>query len=346
MSLELSANDGENYVKNVPATLSSPKASNSRQIYIQKLIPAMKFIALSSVGITTLSSAALASTYFDTDVYGDKELKIATVNKLKQKLRNAILNDITLASDFLKLSINDALGYDVATEDGGPDGSILFEMKQPGNENLQKAVNVILGIKKELLRTNTVSFADIVAFAGAEALETVGSSRIIVQVGRFDAKFENKKTKIVPWNDLSNSNNIIDAFKSSGLDEKDIVLLLCGLGEINRVINESLSKNNNKIESDDDDDFEEQPFVPTTFGARDAMYGAKIGLGDFSTKYISNILKKPDDNDSYANILLNDIKLKAILLKYNKNDVVFIKDVSESYLKMTLLGGKYTTRNS
>jgi hypothetical protein len=44
---------------------------------------------------------------FDPDRYGDKELKIATVNKLKQKLRNAIAGDLSLAVAFVRLAIND-----------------------------------------------------------------------------------------------------------------------------------------------------------------------------------------------------------------------------------------------
>lgn len=53
------------------------------------------------------TSPARASVAFDPDRYGDKELKIATVNKLKQKLRNAIAGDLSLAVAFVRLAIND-----------------------------------------------------------------------------------------------------------------------------------------------------------------------------------------------------------------------------------------------
>ena len=45
------------------------------------------------------------------------------------------------------------------------------------------------------------------------------------------------------------------------------------------------------IDDDEDDEFETQPFVPTTFGARDAIYGAKMGKGDFGVKYLKDLLK-------------------------------------------------------
>lgn len=36
------------------------------------------------------------------------------MNKLKQKLRNAIAGDLSLAVPFLRLAVNDGLGYDAA----------------------------------------------------------------------------------------------------------------------------------------------------------------------------------------------------------------------------------------
>jgi hypothetical protein len=94
-----------------------------------------------------------ATTYFDTDVYGDKELKIATVNKTKQKVRNAILANPALASAFLKLAINDGLGYSIEDKDGGLDGSVLYEMDGVQNSGLQNALLALQQIQKELQRT-------------------------------------------------------------------------------------------------------------------------------------------------------------------------------------------------
>ena len=91
-------------------------------------------LVTSGILVTSLAPPALAKVYFDTDTYGDKELKIATVNKMKQKLRNAILADNSLGGDLLKLAINDALSYDAKTEDGGPDGSIQFELEREENK--------------------------------------------------------------------------------------------------------------------------------------------------------------------------------------------------------------------
>ena len=69
-------------------TSQKKKVNRSSSVALQTLS-----LILTASTITASSKQVNAKTYFDTDVYGDKELKIATVNKIKQKLRNAILND-------------------------------------------------------------------------------------------------------------------------------------------------------------------------------------------------------------------------------------------------------------
>ena len=301
----------------------------------------------------TKPQPAQAKVYFDTDTYGDKELKIATVNKMKQKLRNAILADVTLAPDLLRLAINDALTFDAATRDGGPDGSIQFEMTREENKGLEKAAAVVQGIKKELLRTNTVSYSDLVAFGGAEALESAGCGRVIVQVGRFDAKPEtDKKTGLlVNWGEMSPESTSA-AFTYSGLGPREVALLLGALGEVTRVVQETQlaeAKAKAAKKVDDDDDFElddAEPFVPTTFGTRDATFGAKMGKADFGTKYLSQLLKSKGSPDALGSCLVKDDKTKAFVQKYAGSETAFLKDVPEAYLRMTLLGETGTNRNS
>lgn len=46
---------------------------------------------VAGVGLATLiPKSAAASVQFETERYGDKELKIATVNKLRQQIRNVV----------------------------------------------------------------------------------------------------------------------------------------------------------------------------------------------------------------------------------------------------------------
>lgn len=298
-------------------------------------------------------------------MYGDKELKIATVNKIKQKLRNAILQDPMVAPALLKLAINDALGFEEGNLKGGPDGSIQFEMNREENISLESAFQVIVNIKKELQRTNVVGFGDLCAFAGAEgelfchnmwlhadgdmiplaALETVGAPRMVVQVGRFDAKSENTEKTGLNW-DSPTVAGITTAFGGAGLGPRDIVLLLGGLGEVSRITKESLAATSNESD-EDNDEFEPTPFVPTTFGSRDAMYGAKMGKGDFGSKYFQNLIKgKFDPSDKIGPCLAGDEKLREYIKKYAGSETALKLDIVEAYSRLNLLGQAYTTRNS
>jgi len=319
-------------------------------------------LSLLSLPLLARAPAAQAKVYFDTDVYGDKELKIATTNKIKQKLRNAILADFSLAPLFYELAINDALGFDAATLSGGPDGSIgLFEMDREMNKDLSRAVDTIKVIMAELKRTNTVGFGDLVSYAGAEALETAGCGRIVVQVGRFDATSENPKTSGVNWSIPGSADDVTGAFYSSGLDAKDTALLLGALGEVKRITKDAFDAASKKKKGGDDDDEEEeeggddswQSNVPSTFGKRSEIYGKQMGKHDFGIAYFSRLLKAEKqgaqaDIDAIGRALLSDPKVKTFVQKYagQGGETAFLADVPVAYNKLTTLGLAYTTRNS
>jgi len=76
------------------------------------------------------------------------------------------------------------IGYDAATNEGGPDGSIAFEMDRDQNAGLKPALETLLKVKREIQSTNEVTFGDVCAFAGAVAIESTGGPRIPVQLGR------------------------------------------------------------------------------------------------------------------------------------------------------------------
>ena len=142
-------------------------------------------------------------------------------------------------------------------QDGGPDGSIQFESDIPGNGGLKKAIDVCKQIKKELQRTNTVSFADIVAFAGAEALESAGCARITVQIGRDDAKAANKlqfqEDKAIDWSSSElKATEIRKSFENSGLTVKELAILVGAMGELRRVVKDSVSYSKDKQDDEDD----------------------------------------------------------------------------------------------
>merc|ERR1712087_671144 len=115
----------------------------------------------------------------DPERYGDKELKVSTVNKLRQNIRNIILSDPKLGGLFLKLAIQDAITYNAETGEGGPNGNILEKVL------LKDAAKVLIGLSSTLKRYE-ITNADIVSFAGSEAIETAGGPRAVIQLGKLD----------------------------------------------------------------------------------------------------------------------------------------------------------------
>jgi len=314
---------------------------------VRKGANALNFILFMAASSKSVS----AKTIFDTDVYGDKELKIATVNKIKQKIRNAILQTPEIAPHLLELAISDALGYDAYNGEGGQDGSILFELSAD-SQGLNKALAALKDIQKELQRTNTVAFGDLVAFGGGEALETVGCGRVIIQVGRFDAKKSNEGITPIFWEGTSGApSDVIAAFKRSGFRPQQIACLLGALGEVKRVVKEDAIATQQKSSvTEEDEDEPEEPFVPTSFGSRSEIFGARLGKADFGSKYLASLLDKKSkitaESDFFGYTLLQDDAVKTFVQKYAASDNTFIKDVTETYLALTKVGEAYTTRNS
>eukprot|EP01041_Mallomonas_annulata_P006885 gene6885-13961_t len=339
------ANSFRQICSHMQTTSESP--INDRALTLKGISNLFRSVGGALIVSAVVKSPASAKTFFDTDVYGDKELKIATVNKIKQKIRNAILADPSLAPVLLELAISDALGYDFNSGNGGQDGSIFFEIPKEGAPDLDKAVKALKVIQKELQRTNTVSFGDLVSFGGGEALESAGCGRVIVQVGRYEIKAPNTGSSPLNWESLT-TDDVKSSFTKSGLDSQQIALLLGALGEVKRVVSDTLSSTKSSANEDDDEEEEDdQPFVPTTFGTRDAIFGAKLGKADFGSKYLASLIKnKNTATDNLSSILLGDNQVKSFVQKYATNEAAFLKDVPEAYLRMTLLGQEYTTRNS
>ena len=89
-----------------------------------------KFLAAFLVTQTSQTPTAQAAVMVDPDRYGDKELKMATVNVVKGKVHDLLADKPELLSPVLQLSMHDALTYDASTGEGGPDGGIVSLLLQ------------------------------------------------------------------------------------------------------------------------------------------------------------------------------------------------------------------------
>ncbi|TQD95900.1 hypothetical protein C1H46_018478 [Malus baccata] len=85
-----------------------------------------------------------------------------------------------------------------AATSGGMDGSIVYELDRPENKGLKSPfkacpfltlyIDIIEKAKSEVDAVNPVSWADMIAVAGAEAVSICGGPTIQVPLGRLDAK--------------------------------------------------------------------------------------------------------------------------------------------------------------
>uniref|UniRef100_A0A7N0V6Y1 L-ascorbate peroxidase n=1 Tax=Kalanchoe fedtschenkoi TaxID=63787 RepID=A0A7N0V6Y1_KALFE len=91
------------------------------------------------------------------------------------------------AAGVLRLVFHDAGTFDMIDNSGGMNGSIIFELDRPENKGLNKSLKIIMKAKSEADKIRPVSWADMIAVAGAEAVSLCGGPTIPVRLGRLDA---------------------------------------------------------------------------------------------------------------------------------------------------------------
>mmetsp|Transcript_15732 Transcript_15732/g.19180 ORF Transcript_15732/g.19180 Transcript_15732/m.19180 type:complete len:439 (+) Transcript_15732:168-1484(+) len=306
---------------------------------------------------TTPSDEAQAVVYLDPAMYGDQENRLSAVDSLKEGVRRAILQKPDLAPSFYQLALLDGLSYNFKTGDYGPDGRIVNAVLESKIDsvhvaNLKLAAQCIIDTKKSLKKLTSITIADAVALGGTEAVEAVGGPNLSIQVGRTDALKGATFNPDVPIDLFEGKypiSKVSDAFKKSGLTEREMTALMGALltlekvktdrnpedwkesgkaqfrqrGKIGRM-NEFKKLTDEDIENaaaaefDDDDEpglFDDQPYIADTFGTRDQAFGKKAGDLDSKNfnKYIQDVnksFKKPGDQSlGWIGDLLTDKSL-------------------------------------
>ena len=272
-----------------------------------------------------------AVVYLDPAMYGDQENRISAVDSLKESVRRAILQKPALAPAFYSLALLDGLSYDASTGEYGPDGRIVSAVlsskdASPYVATLKEAADIIVNSKKSLKKLTSITIADAVALAGTEAVEAVGGPNLSIQVGRTDApngSVFNPKVPLDLFEGKRPLKEVSDAFKRSGLTEREMTALLGALltlekvekdtnpadwaksekpqfrergkigrmSEFKRLTDEDIA-NAEASEFDDDDEpglFDDQPYIADTFGTRDQAFGKKAG--DLNEKNFNKYLQ-------------------------------------------------------
>ncbi|KAK9807743.1 hypothetical protein WJX72_007848 [[Myrmecia] bisecta] len=126
----------------------------------------------------------------------------------------------------LRLAFHDAGTYDVTAHNGGPNGSIQYELDRPENFGLKRGWRVIEGVRSALKGTAaaaSVSDADLIALAGGYAVQICGGPPMNWAVGRQDVK-SGDPTGRLPAETLSSA-QLRANFAQKGFSTQELVAL-------------------------------------------------------------------------------------------------------------------------
>ncbi|XP_020100999.1 putative L-ascorbate peroxidase 6 isoform X1 [Ananas comosus] len=132
------------------------------------------------------------------------------------------------AAGMLRLAFHDAGTFDIDGNSGGMNGSIIYELERPENAGLNKSVKILEKTRREIENIRHVSWADLIAVAGAEAVSLCGGPAIPIRLGRIDARF--KTTPLadpqgkLPQESLDAS-GLKSCFQKKGFSAQELVVL-------------------------------------------------------------------------------------------------------------------------
>ena len=132
---------GENHA--FQSTVSSTTRTSTTQLEMDRRQFGASSLgwAAAAAGMTTASAPANAEVFFDPAMYGDQEMRVGTVDTVRERTRRAILQKPALAPSFYQLAILDGLSFNAADSKYGPNGGVIYAVlntKADGNEYLPK----------------------------------------------------------------------------------------------------------------------------------------------------------------------------------------------------------------
>ncbi|GMY29299.1 putative L-ascorbate peroxidase 6 [Fagus crenata] len=209
----------------------------------------------------------------------------------------------------LRLVFHDAGTFDLDENSGGMNGSIVYELDRPENAGLKKPMKILEKAKTEVDAVKPVSWADMIAVAGAEAVSLCGGPTIPVPLGRLDSMEPDPEGKL-PQESLD-APGLKQCFKRKGLSTQDLVAL-SGAHTLG-------SKGFGNPTAFDNSYFKillQKPWMSS------GGMGSMIGL--------------PSDR-----ALTDDDECLRWITKYAENQSMFFEDFKNAYLKLVNSGAKW-----
>ena len=300
---------------------SSASSENSRRDFCQSLLVA------GASALWVPPQPAQASVFLDPAMYGDQENRVAAVDSLRERVRQAILRKPELTPSFYQMALLDGLSYNVKTREFGPDGRVVRAILSSKNDDfytscLKEAATVLVEASISLKKYTSITIGDAVAIGGAESIETIGGPILSVQLGRTEAP-KNVPLPTIPL-DLFNGNatpqQINAVFESAGLTSREMTALLTALLTLDTVeksrtpgdwkasarpkyrergkmgrMSEFKRLTDEDIAAMEQDDYDEDPddgwYIADSFGTREQAFGQRI-QADIDEKSFNKYVKE------------------------------------------------------
>lgn len=226
---------------------------------------------------------------------------------VKQEVRKVLSKG--KAAGVLRLVFHDAGTFEANDNSGGMNGSLVYELDRPENAGLKKSLKILEKAKNEVDAIQLVSWADMIAVAGAEAVSLCGGPTISVQLGRQDSMVPDPEGKLPE--ESSDASALKQCFRRIGLSTQELVALsgahtLGGKGFGS----------------------------PTIF---DNSY-YKVLLEKPSSAGMAGMIGLPSDH-----ALVEDDECLRWITKYASNQDMFFEDFRKAYIKLVNSGARWKT---
>ncbi|XP_028797233.1 putative L-ascorbate peroxidase 6 [Neltuma alba] len=157
------------------------------------------------------------------DCHGASAIESGTKEYLliKEEVRKVLSKG--KAAGVLRLVFHDAGTFEMDDNAGGMNGSIVYELDRPENSGLKKSIKVLQKAKTQIDAIKPVSWADMIAVAGAEAVSVCGGPKIPVSVGRLDSLEPDPEGKLPE--EYLDASGLKKCFLRKGFSTQELVAL-------------------------------------------------------------------------------------------------------------------------
>ena len=241
----------------------------------------------------------------------DHDLRVETLHGF---LSAKISSD--MAPALLRLAFHDAGDYNSSEHSGGANGSIRFpeSLQHSSNGGLSQWVDLVGKWRDEFNQTfeDEISWADMIAFSGALAIEKCGGLPVTLRLGRKDSD-QPGDNDLLPTTDM-NIDALLNYFQKMGFTVREFVAL-SGAHTLGKA--------------------EKLPFTEDLFSFNNSYFQRLVQKLVFSDNREDLVLLATDT------ALLNNDETKKIVFEYAHNNEKFLKEFNEAYIHMTELGQSF-----